>query len=111
MKHFHNYLVEQKSDGDCFVDSEGNGGSNFVYIKKWVRTKHAILFRLSNQTVQIVFYDQTEILLTPDSRYITYVDKSRNRNTFHFTGKKQKNFAVNTRGTSACFLILTMPLA
>jgi polo-like kinase 1 len=86
LKHFHNYLVEQqkKNEGECHVDPEINDGTTFVYIKKWVRTKHAILFRLSNQTVQIVFYDQTEILLTPDSRYITYVDKSRNRKTFHF---------------------------
>lgn len=83
LKHFNNYLVEQqkKNEGDGFVDPEG---SNFVFIKKWVRTKHAILFRLSNQTVQIVFYDQTEILLTPDQRYITYVDKSRTRQTFDF---------------------------
>lgn len=86
LKHFHNYLVEQqkKNEGECLVDPEGKDGSDFVFIKKWVRTKHAILFRLSNQTVQIVFYDQTEILLTPDSKYITYVDKSRNRKTFHF---------------------------
>lgn len=85
LKHFHSYLVEQqkKNEGECRAETDSSG-SSFVYIKKWVRTKHAILFRLSNQTVQIVFYDQTEILLTPDSRYITYVDKSRNRKTFHF---------------------------
>lgn len=28
------------------------------FLKKWVRTKHAILFRLSNRTVQVVFYDR-----------------------------------------------------
>ena len=88
LKHFHNYLVEQqkKVEGDGFLGGEANNGQecDFVFIKKWVRTKHAILFRLSNQTVQIVFYDQTEILLTPDERYITYVDKLRNRHTYHF---------------------------
>ena len=56
-----------------------------VYLKKWVRTKHAIFFRLSDQTVQIVFYDHTEVILTPDERYITYVDKQRNRNTYYLT--------------------------
>ena len=25
--------------------------------------------------IQIVFYDQTEVLMTPDQRYLTYVDK------------------------------------
>jgi hypothetical protein len=28
------------------------------FLKKWVRTKHAILFRISNRTVQVVFYDR-----------------------------------------------------
>lgn len=28
------------------------------YVKKWVRTRHAILFRLSNRTVQVIFFDK-----------------------------------------------------
>ena len=56
-----------------------------TYLKKWVRTKHAVFFRLSDQTVQIVFYDHTEVLLTPDERYITYVDKHRTRSTYYMT--------------------------
>ncbi|RYG59684.1 hypothetical protein EON64_19980 [archaeon] len=35
---------------------EGEGDLPFV--KKYIRTKHAILFRLSNHTVQMVFYDR-----------------------------------------------------
>ena len=85
LKHFHNYLVEQQKKIDDHVSAEkAVTETDYVFIKKWVRTKHAILFRLSNQTVQIVFYDQTEILLTPDQRYITYVDKMRHRQTFLF---------------------------
>jgi polo-like kinase 1 len=88
LKHFRNYLIEQekKSDDDGSVlDSVNNVASTapMTYVKKWVRTKHAILFRLSNQTVQIVFYDQTEVLLTPDQRFVTYVDKRRNRSTYY----------------------------
>lgn len=84
LKHFHNYLVEQqkKIEGNDFMEAGNEADS--VFIKKWVRTKHAILFRLSNQTIQIVFYDQSEILLTPDERYITYVDKQHNRQTWNF---------------------------
>ena len=66
------------------MTSGSNLDISFVYLKKWVRTKHAILFRLSDQTVQIVFYDQTEVLLTPDERFVTYVDKKRNRCTYYF---------------------------
>jgi polo-like kinase 1 len=91
LKHFRNYLLEQQQkseDVDEFSNpssSAYSAGNEMVYLKKWVRTKHAIFFRLSDQTVQIVFYDHTEILLTPDERHITYVDKSKNRSTYYLT--------------------------
>lgn len=88
LKHFRNYLIEQekKSDDNASVLNSVNAVAEslpLIYVKKWVRTKHAILFRLSNQTVQIVFYDQTEVLLTPDMRFVTYVDKKRKRLTYY----------------------------
>ncbi|KAL3921584.1 MAG: hypothetical protein SGARI_006644, partial [Bacillariaceae sp.] len=51
LKHFRNYLLEQQQksdDSDALTDV--NGGHEMVYLKKWVRTKHAIFFRLSDQT-------------------------------------------------------------
>jgi polo-like kinase 1 len=94
LKHFRNYLIEQqkKSEEDEFGFTKSDKSparprshKQLVYLKKWVRTKHAIFFRLSDQTVQIVFYDHTEVLLTPDERHITYVDKQRNRSTYFLT--------------------------
>lgn len=90
LKHFRNYLLQQQvnDSGDEFVVESRNdtvAASDLVYVKKWVRTKHAILFSLSNRTVQVIFYDQTEILLTPDVAFLTYVDKNRNRCTYNFT--------------------------
>lgn len=91
LKHFRNYLIEQQKKADeeeyfaSFSGQKSRSGQPLVYLKKWVRTKHAIFFRLSDHTVQIVFYDHTEVLLTPDERHITYVDKQRNRNTYYLT--------------------------
>ena len=45
------------------------------FLKKWVRTRHAILFRLSNRTVQVVFFDRSEVLLSSEARIVTYVSK------------------------------------
>ena len=88
LKHFRNYLIEQNKrdddDKNCEALSAHKSNSNdTVFLKKWVRTKHAILFRLSNQTVQVVFYDHTEILLSSEARIITYVNKRRGRETYH----------------------------
>jgi polo-like kinase 1 len=93
LKHFRNYLIEQQRKtgeddyDECMMSPSGRSrrNSTLVYLKKWVRTKHAIFFRLSDSTVQIVFYDHTEVLLTSDERHITYVDKNRNRNTYYLT--------------------------
>lgn len=88
LKHFRNYLLEQNKTEDRSDDSialEGSNEGNPVFLKKWVRTKHAILFRLSNQTVQVVFYDHTEILLSSEARIVTYVNKRRGRETFYLS--------------------------
>lgn len=104
LKHFRNYLVEQQKKAeeedeqkntDGSVDTDANKpavevvtsrvddeGASMIYLKKWVRTKHAILFRLSNGTVQVVFYDHTEVLLSNEATVVTYVDKKRNRTTY-----------------------------
>ena len=34
-----------------------------IYIKKWIKLKHAYLFRMSNKVVQVNFEDKTEISL------------------------------------------------
>jgi len=90
LRHFRKYLIEQRQKTDesslpLRSSCDGNNGLQMVFLKKWVRTKHAIFFRLSDQTVQIVFYDHTEVLLTPDERYITYVDKNMTRRTYYLT--------------------------
>jgi len=86
LTHFRNYLIEQQkkaSEEEAIPAFTIKGdASELTYVKKWIQTKHAILFRLSNHTIQVVFYDQTEVLLTPDTRYVTYVDKNRQRATY-----------------------------
>jgi polo-like kinase 1 len=58
-----------------------SGGASDVYVKKWMRTRHAIMFRLSNKIVQVNFQDATEILLNSESRMVTYVNKKAERTT------------------------------
>jgi len=85
LNHFRNYLVEQHNKVENLASSRHSGidGPNLPYLRKWVRTKHAILFRLSNETIQVVFYDHTELLLSRSVEFVTYVDKGRKRCTYH----------------------------
>jgi len=61
------------------VGDSDEDDQDMPFLKKWVRTKHAILFRISNRTVQVVFYDRSEVLLSSEARVITYVSKQGQR--------------------------------
>eukprot|EP00826_Nyctotherus_ovalis_P046601 TRINITY_DN5285_c0_g1_i24.p2 TRINITY_DN5285_c0_g1~~TRINITY_DN5285_c0_g1_i24.p2 ORF type:complete len:116 (+),score=21.62 TRINITY_DN5285_c0_g1_i24:555-902(+) len=53
--------------------------SAMVYVKKWMRTRHAIMFRLSNKIVQVNFQDHTEVVLNSEAREVIYVNKKGER--------------------------------
>lgn len=56
--------------------------TDVVYVKKWMRTRHAIMFRLSNKVVQVNFQDHTEIMLSSETKIVTYVNKRGERSTY-----------------------------
>ena len=68
-----------------------------VYVKKWMRTKHAIMFRLSNKIVQVNFQDHTEILLNSENRFVTYVNKKGERSTMPLNQALDSNNAEMTK--------------
>jgi polo-like kinase 1 len=47
--------------------------SDNVFVKKWMKTKQAVIFRLSNKTIQFSFKDHTELLLYNDT--VSYKNK------------------------------------
>ena len=56
-----------------------------------MRTKHAIMFRLSNKIVQVCFQDHTEIILSSESRIVTYVNKKGERSTYPLSSALESN--------------------
>lgn len=66
-------------------------------MKKWMRTKHAIMFRLSNKIVQVNFQDHTEILLNSENRLVTYVNKKGERQTLPLNLALESNNAEMTK--------------
>ncbi|KAL7538147.1 hypothetical protein ACHAXR_008328, partial [Thalassiosira sp. AJA248-18] len=98
LQHFRSYLLEQQTRAEeageaeplssNFEERQDTPTSNndddaetapMVFMKKWIKTKHAMLFRLSNGTVQVLFYDLTEVLISSEGNLITFVDKEKNR--------------------------------
>ena len=75
LQHFKAYLLEEnKSTPIERKESENIDEKHYVYVKKWMKTKHAILFRLSNKTVQISIHDIIELILSQDNKTFTFIN-------------------------------------
>ncbi|CAE7268709.1 CCRP1 [Symbiodinium pilosum] len=88
LRHFKNYMMTdilERKDGASAGESSLKppataskatyAPGQVPFVKKWTRNKHAIMFQLSNKTVQVIFFDKTEAVLSSRSHLVTYVDK------------------------------------
>jgi len=82
LRHFASYL-----DPDMNIDhlepssapsssSLSSSSPSLTFVKKWIRTKHAVIMRMNNDTFQVTFNDQTEVVLTADKQCVSYVDRN-----------------------------------
>ena len=117
LHHFKNYLegdnnnndqqtqsnTNQQEEGDTKEDKDKEKDKDkkdkpFTYVKKWMRTRHAIMFRLSNKIVQVCFQDKTEIILSSESRVVTYANKRGERTTYPLsTALEMSNYEMTKR--------------
>ncbi len=81
LQHFRSYL-EGDSPPPAINPLPSKKLDTAIYAKKWLRTRHAIMFRLSNKVVQVNFQDSTEIILSSESKVVTYVNKAGERMSY-----------------------------
>lgn len=85
--HFRSYLEGITAPVTYYSDDAEEVPNNcrdtpMIYLKKWMKTRHASLLRLSNKIVQVAFSDKTEIILSSESRLVTYVNKKGERTKY-----------------------------
>jgi polo-like kinase 1 len=76
--HFKGYLKDDDVKGD-FAPIDPR---NLVYIKRWFRSKHSVIFRMSNKTVQVIFVDQTELIINSTTKRVAYFNKTHERTEY-----------------------------
>jgi len=81
LQHFRSYLEGENKDTTP-IEEEFGQPDTLVYVKKWMKTKHAVMFRLSNKIVQVNFTDKTEIILSSEKKMVTYVNKKGERSQY-----------------------------
>jgi polo-like kinase 1 len=62
--HFKKYLDNGQQENN----------NDFVYVKRWLRTKHCVLLRLSNKLIQVIFYDHSILILNSSKKTVFYLD-------------------------------------
>jgi polo-like kinase 1 len=84
LKYFQSYMNKNLLNG-------GNGSptpadtskrDDMMHVKKWIRTSQAIVFRLSQGVIQINFFDHAKVIFNAPLGLITFVDKTRETNTY-----------------------------
>ena len=65
-------VKKEKNINNCNVEG---GVSRLFFVKKYLVLKNAILFRLSNKLIQIMFNDQTEIIFSTETNDFIYKNK------------------------------------
>ena len=89
LKYFRNYMNEhllklEKANGDLDARKEDDI-TRLPYLNNWFRTRSAIVFHLTNDTVQINFFqDHTKLILCPHMGAVTYINEKRDFRTFRF---------------------------
>ena len=85
LKYFKNYMNEHLlKTGDKSKQVEDM--ARLPYLHNWFRSKHAIVFHLTNGTLQInYFQDHIKIILCPHMEAVTYVDVNRGFYTYKFS--------------------------
>lgn len=80
LQHFRSYLEGTRTQPSGPSENpqqipEDQRNSNIINLKKWMKTRHAIMFRLSNKIIQVDFQDKTQIILSSESKLVSYVNK------------------------------------
>lgn len=70
LQYFKNYL-----ESDLEISLSECDNRLPIYLKKWMLTRHALIFRLSSHLVQVNFKDQSELCLNCDSKSITFSNR------------------------------------
>ena len=48
---------------------------DFIYMKQWLKTRHAIMFGMSNKIFQVNFFDNSQIILNTEKKTVLFQSK------------------------------------
>lgn len=111
IKYFKSYLskAKGKKDGVEVVSctpytataptllTEPHMVSDMVYVKRWLITPQAMIFRLSNRTIQVCFFDNVEVILSSESKIVSFTEASGRRRTIPLSAVAAQSEEIASR--------------
>jgi polo-like kinase 1 len=105
LQHFKSYLDgNQKFKPLEFTFTKENAPARnaemdeqLVYIKKWKRAKKAILLRNTNKVIQVMFQDQSELILCSGSGFVTFVNSKQEVKTMPLSKQNDANLEATDK--------------
>ncbi|KAI8826664.1 kinase-like domain-containing protein [Fimicolochytrium jonesii] len=94
LKHFRSYMQENLYKACKETLPTPPRTENLHFLTKYLRTKHGVIFRLSNHVLQLNLFDHSKVILSNDGLTVTYIDQRRESSTnslgyFTRTGNKE----------------------
>lgn len=71
--------------------------SDMIYVKRWLITQQAMIFRLSNRTIQVCFQDKAEVILSSESKVVSYTEPNGRRRTIPLSAVASQPEGIATR--------------
>ena len=111
IKYFKSYLskAKGKKDGVEVVSctpytataptllTEPHMVSDMVYVKRWLITPQAMIFRLSNRTIQVCFFDNVEVILSSESKIVSFTEATGRRRTIPLSAVAAQSEEIASR--------------
>ncbi|ORY31914.1 kinase-like domain-containing protein [Naematelia encephala] len=75
LRHFESYMLDRLFGDQPYTFEDEGLTKGMVFVTRYLRMKHVILFRLSNDVLQFNFYDHTKLILSEDGYVVSIIDK------------------------------------
>ncbi|WVQ94034.1 hypothetical protein IAU59_001112 [Kwoniella sp. CBS 9459] len=75
LKHFENYMLDKLFGEQPYTFNDLSLTTGMTFVIRYLRMKHVILFRLSNDVLQFNFYDHTKLILSQDGLVVSVIDR------------------------------------
>ncbi|KAK4684394.1 hypothetical protein P7C73_g5784, partial [Tremellales sp. Uapishka_1] len=75
LRHFEGYMMDKLVGNQEYTWEDKALTRGMVFVTKYLRMKHVILFRLSNDVLQFNFYDHSKLILSSGGLVVSLIDK------------------------------------